>query len=203
MTESLQTAEQTRDDLRRKLDDTRKVLAALDDARRAIAFEAHSKGGDAKASLDKMGKQRIGLLDSIETLECALLEASRKIEAASAEVAMAEHVKKAERALEIAAGLIERAKKIDAALAAIVSESNALESDFRELNHSLGCTSPNEHQFASLGVRALKAAMMFSPLKIEHLAPNERHTFSELAHGWSATIERWSSPWLVKKSEAA
>lgn len=203
MTESLQTAERTRDALRGKLDAARTDLARIDEQRRAIAFEAHSQGGDAKVRLQKMGRDRLAILDSIETLEVALLEASRQVDAGEREVALAEQIAKAERALEIGAGLMERAKKLDEALALVVEESNAFQSDLRELNHRLGCTHPNEFQLAALGTRAFKAAVMFSPLQVEHLAPNERHSFTELAADWSLIIDRWASPWLAKKDEAA
>jgi hypothetical protein len=36
----------------------------------------------------------------------------------------------------------------------------------RVLNHELGCSHPNEHQLQSLGERAVKSALMFSPFRI-------------------------------------
>ena len=36
----------------------------------------------------------------------------------------------------------------------------------RVLNHERGCSHPNEHQLQSLGERAVKSALMFSPFRI-------------------------------------
>src|SRR5207244_2329604 len=74
------------------------------------------------------------------------------------------------------------------------------EADLRILNHQLGCTHPNENMFASLGSRALTAALQFSPLRVgEFLAPRERRSFTELVDGWALTIARWAEARLPNR----
>jgi hypothetical protein len=46
--------------------------------------------------------------------------------------------------------------------------------------------------------RALIAASMGSRLQLEHLAPGERHTFSELADRWANGIEAFASARLCE-----
>jgi hypothetical protein len=178
MTETtLEQAHATQDDLRGKLDAARAALQAIDVRRSEIAFEAHATGGEAKKELDRLNKTRLAQLAEIETLEVAVLEASRRIAAAEQAASDAEMSERAERAVEISARLVEHAAKIDEALATAVDRSKAFEADLRVLNHQLGCSHPNEHQFASLGVRAFKAAVMMSPLQIEHLARSSAIAF--------------------------
>jgi hypothetical protein len=178
MTETtLEQAHAIQDDLRGKLDAARAALQAIDVRRSEIAFEAHATGGEAKKELDRLNKTRLAQLAEIETLEVAVLEASRRIAAAEQAASDAEMSERAERAVEISARLVEHAAKIDEALATAVDRSKAFEADLRVLNHQLGCSHPNEHQFASLGVRAFKAAVMMSPLQIEHLARSSAIAF--------------------------
>jgi hypothetical protein len=200
VTEAIEAAQATHTELRSKLDAERDELQRTDVRRNELAFEAHAHGGEAKKELDKLNRSRATQLAEIETLEAALLEASRRIAAAEQAANDAEMSGRAERAIEISARLVEHAEKIDEALAIVVERSKAFEDDLRELNHRLGCSNPNEHQFASLGVRAFKAAMMMSPLQIEHMAPRERHSFTDLATDWSTTISNWAARWLVREA---
>ena len=199
----VEAAEMVRDGLRAKLDAAKEALIDMDDRRQALAFEVHAHGGDAKRELDKLNKSRAAHVAEIETIEAAILESSRRVEDARRDEELAALGVKAERALEITAGLTERAKRLDDALALIAEESNCSQADLRELNHRLGCTHPNENPLESLGARALKAALMFSPFRWEHLPPHERRTFSELTSSWGLQIERWADARLPAKSEAA
>jgi hypothetical protein len=190
-------------DMRDKLERAQAELPAIDAERAKHAFAAATGSEPAKRALDKLNRRKVEIIVEIETLEAALVEANRRGEAAQRDAQLAEQSVNAERALQIGAGLLDRARKLDEALAVVVAESKAIEADIRELNHRLGCKNPHEYQFASLGTRAFKAALMFSPLKLEHLAPNQRRTFTELAVGWSETIATWASRYLPKKDEAA
>ncbi len=191
-------ANATRTSLRTQLDEARAALAQLDARRQELAFEAHANGGEAKKELDKLNKTRATHVAEIETLEIAILEASRHIQEAEHAANVAALSTCAERALQIGSENVEHARKIDEALATIVEHSNASVAGLRELN-ALGCGYPNEHQFHSLGTRSLKSGLMSSPLQLEHLPPSERHSFTEFVTGWAdGTIARWSEPLLQK-----
>jgi hypothetical protein len=179
----LENAEAVRAGLEQKLEAARDALNDIDARRAALAFEAHSNGGAAKTELAKLNKSRVAQELDIENLQSAIIEASRRVTNAEREAELTVNAERAGRALEIGARLLERAKKIDAALAIVVASAAEFKADLRELNFRVGCSHPHEHQFQSLGERALKAAMMNSPFRLEHLAPHERHTFGETLHG--------------------
>jgi hypothetical protein len=168
-----------------------------------LSFEAHSSGGAAKKELDGLNKHRGVALAEIESLEIAVIEASRRIADAERDKELAAESAKAERALEIASGLPARAQRLDEALATLAEEGNRFRDDLRQLNNQLGCTHPNEAQFQSLGERAVKAGLMFSPFKIEHMAPHEWYTFEGLCEGWISQITNWAGQRLPLKNEVA
>jgi hypothetical protein len=190
---SLQAALSVRDLLRAKLDAAKEALDELDVKRKEVAFDACVDGGGAAKILDKLNKDRLAQLITIETLQTAILEASRRVDDAERAEALAADGVKAEQALDIAADLVLHARAIDEALATVVEEGNAFRAALRILNHQLGCSHPTEHQLQVNGERAIKSAMMFSAFRLEHLAPHERHTFAELCEGWVATIARWAA----------
>ena len=200
---ALEKAHATRDVIRAKLDTARSDLTTLDDRRKALSFAAHSEGGVAKKELDGLNKHRAIAVAEIESLEIAVVEASRRVDDAHRDADLQVEAEKAERALAIRESLARRAAKLDKALAALAEEGNAFHAELRELNHTVGCRSPNEFQFQSLGERAVKSALMFSPFKIEHIAPGERRTFVEVLAAWGVMIERWAHDRLPAKSEAA
>jgi hypothetical protein len=166
---SVERAEAVREALREKLDAARARLVEIDASRAELAYEAHSAGGDAARELTKLNKARVVFELDIQNLESALLESSRRIDAAQREEALADGAVKALRRLRSLRGLMARAKRLDEALAFLAEEGNLFRQDLRELNHRLACSHPNEHQLQSLGERAIKSALMFSPFRIEHL----------------------------------
>jgi hypothetical protein len=185
-----------------RLDAAKEALDQLDIRRRDISFDAHVEGGESKKALDKFNKDRVLKIAEIENIEIAVLEASRRVADAERAEELAEDAVKASRAFEIAAGLLARARKLDDALAAMVEEANDFRADLRILSHELGCSHPNESQLQSLGERAVKSALMFSPFRIEHIAPTERRTFSELCESWVTMINRWAEDRLPGKEAA-
>ena len=204
MPTAIETAKAVRAELQAKLDQTRAELADIDKQRAEHAYGAHTGNDVAKKTLEKLNRKRFDTLADIEGLETAIQVAGERVKAAERDAKLAELEAHAERAMQIGAGLVERGRKLDQALAIIAEESRAFEADLRELNNRLGCSHPSENQLAALGTRAFKAALMFTPLQLEHLAPHERgHKFTGLASTWSETIARWASPYLPKKEEAA
>jgi hypothetical protein len=111
---------------------------------------------------------------------------------------MCEDGVKAERALAVRDWLLPKVKTIDEALTLAAATALEVEKKLRELNHDIGCPYFNEHQFKSLGTRAAKSPLMFSPLQVEHLAPGERRTFAETMASWVLTISNWAEKRLVK-----
>jgi hypothetical protein len=199
---TLQEAEATRDGLRQKLDDARLSLAVLDEARKEIAFEAHTAGGDAEKKLAKMNKDRLALLGDIEMLEIAHVEASRHVADAERAAELAQSVERAGKAMDVAAHLSEQAHKMDDSLRQFCEAAFAYRDLLSEL-HSLGYPYPSDAQFVSYGERATKAWLMKSPWRWEHLPPGERHEFVEMVLHHIGAIERQCAPMLAKVTAEA
>jgi hypothetical protein len=148
-----------------------------------------------------MNRRHAVLSANIETIEIAMLESERQIGDAELAEQAQRDAEKAKRALDIAGKLTAKARILDDLLAKIASESIEMQAVIGELNHRLGCSHPHATQLHSLGERAVKAAMMHSAFKLEHLPPNERYSFSQLARGWADQIQRWAAPKLHEAAE--
>jgi chromosome segregation ATPase len=172
----------TRDDLRAKLDDVRLQLEALDEARKEIAFEAHTAGGEAAKQLCKMNKQRTELIGDIESLEAAHIEASRRVDAAEREAAARQSEADARAAIEAADKLISMGEELDAAFARVAEMSKEFWSQIETLK-GLKCGQPAYQAYSVQCALAAQTHLMHSTFN-RHLAPHERRSFSELAHGW-------------------
>jgi hypothetical protein len=195
---AIEKAEAVRDALRQKIDAARAGLEKIDDQRREIAFSAHTEGGDAKKRLDDLTALRIAHHAEIESLETAIIEASRRVTDAEQEGEFAEQAEKAARAMEIAAGLIKRARKMDAALAILAKESVAYKVEIDELNFQLGIPAPHARQFQVAAMMALRAVIQFTPMRdaIEFVAPGQRLTMVKMAEGHASSIGRIAGPRL-------
>ena len=77
---NIEQASATRSALRAKLDDARKALDEIDAKRKEIAYAAHVDGGEAKKALDRLNRERAEHVASIDSLETAILVASRRVE---------------------------------------------------------------------------------------------------------------------------
>jgi hypothetical protein len=172
------------------------------DARR-ISYSALSDGDEgARKALAKIDGDEVKLRQTQKHLRDALAEAKRRLaesERAEERERLAEN---AEKANAIGERLVERARKIDEAFAVISEESNAFMSDITALA-PLGLSNPRVEQYRVLGAIAANTALMFTPLKIQHMAPRERRSFSELAAGWRAQIAHWAAQFTDKSQEAA
>ena len=165
---ALEKAHATRDSIRAKLDGAQIDLATLDGRRKQLAYDAHASGGAALKELQGLDKHRAIATAEIESLEVAVVEASRRIDDAQRDADLEVEAGKAEQALIVREKLARRAASLDKALAVLAEEANGFQADLRELNHKLGCSHPNEHQFQALGERCVKAGLMFGPFRFEH-----------------------------------
>ena len=108
---TLEKAVATRTKLEAKLFEAKNALTEMDRTRISIAFAAHTGGEGAKAALDKMNRDRATRVAEIETIEAALAEAQRRVDAAESEQEAATLASRAERALEIGSNFVERGRK--------------------------------------------------------------------------------------------
>jgi hypothetical protein len=205
MTTTLEHAEATREGLRTKLDEARASLADIDERRRNLAYKAHVEGGEAKRELDKLNASYTAQLATLESLEAAILEASRRVADAERDVALEETSRQAEEAMTIASELLALGQKIDDALAALAEAANEYEAHIKTLNFQLNITHPSGMQLQSAFTRVLRAKIAFiNSMKsaVEFPAPSERRTASEVASGHAEAIARVAGPRIVVKEAA-
>jgi hypothetical protein len=127
------------------------------------------------------------------------LEAAKRLEAEAAE---------RESAIGVREGfgeLAECAIKLDAALAALVAESNAFTAVVRTRIHAFGSAYPSDQQVLVNATLALSTALKLTPWKAEfrHLAPGEKRTFVEVVQRWFEPAEARIKGRETTKQEAA
>jgi hypothetical protein len=188
----------------------------LKNERRTLSFAANTGDHKARKALDAANAASATAALEIENVKSAIDEAIRRLDAAGQAEKDAENAQKAKRALAISASIAARGKKLDEALLTLAVEAEGLEEDLSELNYRLGIAYPSLANFKAIVERPFCAGLMFQPsgktkngqpaegtLKLRHLAPGERMTFSEITEGYAKTIRRTASMVLGDKSEAA
>jgi hypothetical protein len=214
MVMGVEEANQILSTLEAKLAAASAKATTLQTDRRRLAFDANTGNAKARAALDAANASSATADLEIENVRSAIEEAKRRLAAAEREEALARQADKAERALAIAAGIEGRGKRLDAALLALAVEAEALEDDLSELNYKLNFRSPSLANFRAIAERPLNAGLMFQPsgktrsdgqplqgtLKLRHLPPGERMTFSEITDGYAKTIRRTAGLVLREKS---
>jgi hypothetical protein len=205
MTTLLLQAQSTHAALRTKLDQARQGLETIDSQRRELSYEAHTAGGEAKKQLDKLNRDRVTQLASIEDLEHAHSEASRRVVEAERGVALEETSRQAEEAMEIASDLLALGQKIDDALASLAESANAYEAHIKTLNYRLNISHPSGAQLHAAMTRVLRTTIAFVPAMrdaVEFVAPGERRNATKVAEGHSEAIARIAGPRIVAKEAA-
>lgn len=195
---NIDEARRTLADLEGKLVEATSRATALQTERRRIAFAANTGDGKARKELDKLNAATATADLEIENIKAAIDEAKRR----AAEVERMDEIERlagsAERAIVIGASFAARQRRIDAALAIVAEESRGSIAEINEL-HLLGLPSPRGEQYKVLGESAISSALMGTPIKLRHLPPRERRTFTEIGDGWRLQIETWAAGFLDKE----
>jgi hypothetical protein len=192
------------------IDDLEGKLAAASATEIELATEAHrisysalSDGDDgAKKALAKIDADEVKLRQQQKHLRDALEEAKRRLLECQRANERERLAGNAERGREIGASFAARQRRIDAALAIVGEESRGSLAEINEL-HLLCLASPRAEQYKVLGESAISSALMDTPVKLRHLAPRERRTFTEIGDGWRLQIENWAAPFLEKANAEA
>jgi hypothetical protein len=153
--------------------------AVLAERRRVAAFEAHLKG-DTKL-LDDLAEEAVRLDHRIAGLDDAIKEAERRVAQAQDRAARETDRAKAQALRGELRHFEECAAKLDVAFATIAEVGHEFH-DVASRMHSLGAPVPSGQQVDSLGYRSLLTVIAASPWArhFDHVAPNERRTFSQL-----------------------
>ncbi len=189
--------------------DLRDKLAALEDRkldleaeRDMIAFDAHTGNDKARAKLTKINGELVAINTEIAGVHAAIREGE-------ARVLQAQGIAREEIARQNAEAALKRGR---AAMDAMRVADQSLRSAFGALTnaadavnelHRLGCP-PSPALFAVNVKRAIIAAAQGSRFPIgDHMSPAARTSLTELADGWSKSIENWASQRLAAKQAKA
>ena len=218
MTEATEAARVTLAQLNEKLAEFDRRAIELENEATGISLAAMTGDAAARKRLDALNRERSAhelesrnIKSAIRAQEALVAEAER------AEKDGARTPRRPSAALIVSERVAARGKKLDQALLTLAMEAEGLEEDLSELNYQLGIAYPSLANFRAIVERPFLAGLMFQPsgkklsngwpadgtLKLRHLAPGERMTFSEITEGYAKTIRRTASMVLGEKEAAA
>jgi hypothetical protein len=176
----------------------------LSSERAALSFAALAEENvESQTKLRKLNAEAATLNLEIENVASALNEAGKRLRAAQEAEELEAKRQDATELRRVAYQLGQQAIDLDAALASVAALGAAMEQTLNRV-HELGASHPSHSQLQTLGSAAVLTALMPTPFKLQHLAPSERRTFSELALGWVQMLERGITQLIgPEQSEAA
>jgi hypothetical protein len=188
MTE-IEKAEQTLFTLQSKQRDLARNAVELADERQRISFAAHAdEDAKARKRLDEITAATVAHQSEMASIEAAIAQANVNLDVAQHNAAIESDRAQAGQLLEELEVFQRCAEALDANLAAVVKNARTMADTLTEMNR-LGA-GPSRSQLDSLGGRAILTQMMLTPWarSFEHIAPNQRATFTTLVEDWSRLI---------------
>jgi hypothetical protein len=179
-------------ELEDKRRDALRNLAEIDDTRAALAFDAMTSGGEAAKRVKALDAERLRIASDVESLNAAIAEAGRRVEAAQAAADREDERRRAELARPIAERLKMRAAAIDAGLAAARENLAGSYDDMRELAR-LGAPAPSGALIEVNVTRAMDVGLVGLHEKVRPVPPGQRYSFAELFNGWASPCLTWSA----------
>jgi hypothetical protein len=159
--------------------------------RAGIALAAHMGSASDRARLDELNRQGAILAGEIEGLEAALAQAKARIAEAEANAAAEVDRGKRREVVQLADEIRYHAERIDALWRQSIAEYQQVEAKLAEIVQ-LGVGRPSRRQVQVACQRALIAAFIGTPLQFQLLAPNARHSISDLVNSWASAAEAWT-----------
>jgi len=178
-------------ELEGKLSFARKRQAEIGDERNAISLAAHMGSASDRTRLDELNRKGAILAGEIESIEAAIVQAKARI--ADTEASAAAEVERGKRleVVRLADEIRSHGERIDTLWRQSIAEFDALQSKLQEIVQ-LGVGRPSQRQVQVVCQRALVAAFIGSPLQFQILAPNARHSVSDLVNSWAGAAQTWA-----------
>lgn len=198
----VQEAQRTQADLVKRLTTARKDLDANEERRAAIAFEAETGDAAARRSIAELTKAAAALDVDIKTVEAAVVEAARRVRAATEDLGRQAERDKARKVRAVSARLAGRGTALEAGLNQFREAYRAFQDDLRELA-ALGAPAPSAALVDVNSRRALDAALDGLHSKMRPVPPLERHGFAELCAGWARPSAQWAAAILDAPADKA
>jgi hypothetical protein len=165
--------------------------AEISRQRTSISLAAHMGSPDDRARLDELNQGGAILVGEIEGLEAAIAQAKARIAEAEANaVAEVERGKRRE-VTRLADEIRGHAERIDSLWRQSIDEYGDLQTKLTGIVQ-LGVGRPTQQQVRVACQRALVAAFIGTPLQSQLLAPNQRHSVSDLVNSWASAAEAWA-----------
>jgi hypothetical protein len=199
-------------DLRGKINDLDtmrlKLMAERDELSYAAIVERNAAAGQLVAEIStELGR----LADEVAVLKAALSTATRREAEAKASEAASQKRADLERAESLLPKVAELAAQMDDAMKVLREASATFEAHWSEIKRLSGAGPVGGAIKVHLD-RAYRSALRGLPgLRLEMVPPNERHSVSELAFGWSQQVKNvWAAqnklagePVITSKKSAA
>jgi chromosome segregation ATPase len=170
--------------------------------RAKIAFAAHGAGNaKAKTRLSTIHREFAEIGSEIAGFDAAIEEAKARLAAAKLRVGQEIERQRAREAIARGEAVQAAAAGCDTALRQFLQAYDALD---RACAAACGITSRPSRQVVRVAAkRALIAALTARRLDFdtELLAPNERHTFAEIAQAWHNSITAWAAQRLAEPGQ--
>ncbi|SFK28813.1 hypothetical protein [Methylocapsa palsarum] len=189
-------------DLNEKLEAARKKAAGIDVEIVGVSFAAHCDDAGARKTLDALNSKASAASLEIRSIEVAVSEAKRRVDLATTAEAAESEREKARQALALLDDFAKRGDQLQQALDKFIAKYSELTNDFRRLE-LLGYA-PTSYALVKTNMQsAMKAALMPTDLRIEHLPPHARRDFRDVIEGWSRHVRMRASARLNKSTKAA
>jgi DNA repair exonuclease SbcCD ATPase subunit len=188
----IETAERTIAQLRDQRDRAAERFTAIGAEREQLRFDAHvNNSKEAKAKLAKLVDEEVALNGTVQSLDGALAEANKRLNAAR-EAANREAAKKnAKQIRKLLESFASSAHDADDALAAFADAAAAMREALSRA-HSLGVSFPTHQQLLSLGKYCLLTALGGTPWshEFEVISPSQRRSFGDTVATWCENLDR-------------
>jgi hypothetical protein len=188
---AVSVAEQVIADLQGKRAKAASRVEEIAASRHQIGFRVHAGGDkDARAELDRLNQEDAALTGEVQSLDGALIEAGRRLQAAQQSLA---RERERESALALRGTLKEltsAGREADASLAAFLKASDRVR-DVTNKIHSYGVLNPSQEQIFTFGTRAINTVLMKTIWSrgYEVMAPGERISFGDVIGKWVANLD--------------
>jgi hypothetical protein len=208
MTTEVEQATTTLNSLLDQRDELVARAAKFNADRQAVAYAAHTGDKTAQDKLRKLNDETVLHNAKLEGIDAAIAEANSRLASAQRNEAATSDREQAEALRAKLNRFVELALLCDDCILDFLGAAKELQSTLDDI-HALGCASPNSAQMRVLATLAIKSFVMQIPWTAkewEHLAPNQRKTFRELAENWAAQISQHINTRLGEqpnKTEAA
>jgi hypothetical protein len=180
--------------------------AELADERGRVALGAHTGDKKARARLDDINSKAVAFGSEFSSIEAAISEAMKNLDAARKAEAAAADRTAALQLREAIAEFVEECNELDASLEDMAFHANAAK-DKLDILHQLGASAPSSEQFRVNGAHCFKSALMKTSWKkefeFEHIPTHKLQSFRTLVSGWASTLMKDVERRLGEKQKEA